>query len=178
MLQRRVQSSVVWQGFCFSVDIGDNHYLSDISGWKVSFSICSEETKMFSWKLDDLWESSLSRIASYQLFFVVCPSTWSTKDKHIQLVCRQLQTLKPQLDNSEFQKQKRTGLFICSETALGKRGKKYLNALITDFIWNIATFRILVQIFMTSIALFSWCQCWWLLPLVMGIITETPSSFL
>ena len=37
MLQRRVQSSVVWQGFCFSVDIGDNHYLSDISGWKVSF---------------------------------------------------------------------------------------------------------------------------------------------
>lgn len=57
------------------------------------FSICSEETKMFSWKLDDLWESSLSRIASYQLFFFVCPSTWSTKDKHIQLVCRQLQTV-------------------------------------------------------------------------------------
>ena len=142
------------------------------------FSICSEETKIFSWKLDDLWESSLSRIASYQLFFFVCPSTWSTKDEHILLVCRQLQTLKPQLNNSEFQKQKRTGLFICSETALGKRGKKYLNALITDFIWNIATFRILVQIFMTSIALFTWCQCRWLLPLVMGIITETPSSFL
>ena len=179
MLQRRVQSSVVWQGFCFSVDIGDNHYfLSDISGWKVSvFRYAVKKQKCFPGNLMTsekvVWAGSL-HISS----FFCMSSTWSTKDKHIQLVCCQLQTLKPQLNNSDFRKQKRTGLFICPETALAKRGKKYLNALITDFIWNIATFRILVQIFMTSIALFTWCQCWWLLPLVMGIITQTPSSFL
>ena len=34
------------------------------------FSICSEETKIFSWKLDDLWESSLSRSLHISSFFL------------------------------------------------------------------------------------------------------------
>ena len=90
MLQRGVQSSFVWQGFCFSVDIGDNHYfLSDISGWKVSFfryavkkQKCFPANLMTSEKV--VWAGSL-HISSF-----FCMSIWSTKDKHIQLVCHQL----------------------------------------------------------------------------------------
>lgn len=72
MLQRGVQSSFVWQGFLFFCGHrGQPLFLKWHFRLKsLFFSICSEETKMFSCKLDDLWEGSVSRIASYQLFLL------------------------------------------------------------------------------------------------------------